>query len=253
MKRWSVRRSRPAVPWRHSEPRRRPGHRRSSRSATRPRPLNVEGAPLFGWMPGPTEERLQTAYQLTVSKGDARRCGTAARSRPRTSPTCRTAARRWPTARPTAGPSRPGTPAARRRRPRRGHFETGLTDQGWSGANWIRRVTTGNDSTDDWTLARKHVPGARAPARSRARASTRPRWAVRHPRQRQAARPRRQLQLSDRGASTTPSTPPTRSRPASRSRSARSTTTGPAPARAAPTARRPTRRCPPRRPSARRT
>jgi hypothetical protein len=34
-------------------------------------------------------------------------------------------------------------------------FDTGLGDHDWSGAQWIRRVTSGNDSADDYTLARK--------------------------------------------------------------------------------------------------
>ena len=48
-------------------------------------------------------------------------------------------------------------------------FETGLTDQGWSGAQWIRRVTTGNDSSDDYTLARKQFPALSASPVTRAR------------------------------------------------------------------------------------
>ena len=36
-------------------------------------------------------------------------------------------------------------------------FDTGLGDGDWSGASWIRRTTTGNDSADDYTLARKEV------------------------------------------------------------------------------------------------
>ena len=48
-------------------------------------------------------------------------------------------------------------------------FETGLGNTGWSGANWIRRVTTGNDSTDDWTLARKTFPALGASPVTRAR------------------------------------------------------------------------------------
>ena len=48
-------------------------------------------------------------------------------------------------------------------------FETGLTDQGWSGAQWIRRVTTGNDSSDDYTLARKQFPALTASPVTRAR------------------------------------------------------------------------------------
>ena len=48
-------------------------------------------------------------------------------------------------------------------------FETGLGNTGWSGANWIRRVTTGNDSSDDWTLARKTFPALGASPVTRAR------------------------------------------------------------------------------------
>ncbi len=48
-------------------------------------------------------------------------------------------------------------------------FDTGLTDSGWSGANWIRRVTTGNDSSDDWTLVRKQFPAISSSPVTRAR------------------------------------------------------------------------------------
>jgi alpha-L-rhamnosidase len=33
-------------------------------------------------------------------------------------------------------------------------FDEGISDSEWSGAQWIRRPTTGNDSTIDYTLAR---------------------------------------------------------------------------------------------------
>lgn len=36
-------------------------------------------------------------------------------------------------------------------------FGTGLTDQDWSGAQWIRRPATGNDASNEWTAARKVV------------------------------------------------------------------------------------------------
>ena len=115
------------------------------------RPLNVEGTPQFGWMPASSKGNdVQTAYELTVSQGGERPCGTAARSRPPSSPTSRTAARRSHEVRRIAGPLRRGTATlalARRHR----QFDTGLTDHDWSGAQWIRRVTTGNDSSDDYT------------------------------------------------------------------------------------------------------
>jgi len=48
-------------------------------------------------------------------------------------------------------------------------FETGLADGDWSGAAWIRRQATGNDASDDWTLARKVVGvGASPVVRARA-------------------------------------------------------------------------------------
>ena len=48
-------------------------------------------------------------------------------------------------------------------------FDTGLGDRDWSGASWIRRVTTGNDFADDYTLARTEVAIGRSPV-TRARA-----------------------------------------------------------------------------------
>src|SRR5206468_298297 len=50
-----------------------------------------------------------------------------------------------------------------------GQFEAGLTDAGWSGANWIRRPTNGNDFTDDYTLARKSFPALSSSPVTRAR------------------------------------------------------------------------------------
>ncbi|MFD7136708.1 hypothetical protein [Streptomyces sp. NPDC059894] len=34
-------------------------------------------------------------------------------------------------------------------------FTTGLGDGDWSGAQWIRRTTSGNDASNEWTAARK--------------------------------------------------------------------------------------------------
>lgn len=38
-----------------------------------------------------------------------------------------------------------------------GSFDMGLSDSDWSGAQWIRRPTTGNDTTIDYTLARREI------------------------------------------------------------------------------------------------
>ncbi len=38
-----------------------------------------------------------------------------------------------------------------------GTFDMGLSDPDWSGAQWIRRPTTGNDTTIDYTLARREI------------------------------------------------------------------------------------------------
>ncbi len=180
------------------------------------RPLNVEGAPQFGWMPAAD----QTAYQVTVAKGatqvwDSGKVPSSDQSYvPYAGPALATGeAYDWTVK--TWDKTDTASPAAT------GHFETGLTDQGWSGANWIRRITTGNDSTDDWTYARKQFPALSASPVTRARiyASSLGQYDV-HVNGKLLA-PRRQLQLSDRGASTTRSTPPTPSgRPAADARRA---------------------------------
>ena len=137
--------------------------------ADQARPLNVEGMPQFGWMPRSTKGNdTQTAYQLTVSKAstqiwDSGKVTSDAQSYV-----------------PYGGPALAGgdaytwsvrtwdrdgdvSPAAT------GQFETGLTDAGWSGANWIRRPTNGNDFTDDYTLARKRFPALSSSPVTRAR------------------------------------------------------------------------------------
>jgi hypothetical protein len=119
-------------------------------------PLDVTGPPQFGWLPRDTAgDETQTAYQIVVRNG-------------------LTGALVWdsgkvPSSReeyvPYQGPALDGgteydwtlttwngqgepSPAATAR------FGTGLSDSQWSGAQWIRRPTAGNDSTIDYTLAR---------------------------------------------------------------------------------------------------
>src|SRR4051812_19420744 len=133
------------------------------------RPLNVEGAPLFGWMPGSTKGNdVQTAYEIMVSKGatqvwDSGKVASDAQSYvPYRGPSLANGeAYTWSVK--TWDKDGEVSPAAT------GAFETGLTDSGWSGANWIRRPTNGNDFTDDYTLARKAFPALSSSPVTRAR------------------------------------------------------------------------------------
>jgi hypothetical protein len=140
----------------------------------RERPLDVEGAPQFGWLPGSAKGNdVQTAYEITVSKPDATAVwdsgkvpGAGESYVPYGGPALDKGAsydwtvRTWD----RDGQPSPYAPLA--------HFDTGLTDSGWSGAQWIRRVTTGNDSSDDYTLARKQFTvGASPVTRARVYAS----------------------------------------------------------------------------------
>ncbi|MBV9448685.1 MAG: hypothetical protein JO345_22585 [Streptosporangiaceae bacterium] len=119
-------------------------------------PLDVTGPPQFGWLPRDRAgDEIQTAYRIVVK--DAR-----------------TGAQTWDSGKvsssqsnyvPYAGPrlnggaeydwtvvtwNRQGQPSP----PASARFGTGLGDTQWSGAQWIRRPTTGNDSKIDYTLAR---------------------------------------------------------------------------------------------------
>jgi Bacterial alpha-L-rhamnosidase 6 hairpin glycosidase domain/Alpha-L-rhamnosidase N-terminal domain/Bacterial alpha-L-rhamnosidase C-terminal domain len=135
----------------------------------RTHPLNVHGAPQFGWLPQSRHgNAVQTAYELEVERGrklvwDSGKVRSSQQSYVE-----------------YEGPAlAPGTSYEWRVRTwdRNGHasrwaharFDTGLEDDDWSGAQWIRRVTTGNDFTDDYTLARRQVSvGASRVTRARA-------------------------------------------------------------------------------------
>ena len=135
----------------------------------RAQPLNVEGAPQFGWLPPDGKANdVQTAYRLTVTRAgatvwDSGKVASSTQSYvpyggPALAPgeAYEWTVRTW---------DRDGeeSPAATAR------FDTGLGNDGWSGAQWIRRVTTGNDSSDDYTLARKQFPALGASSVTRAR------------------------------------------------------------------------------------
>ena len=122
-------------------------------------PLDVTGSPNFGWLPQDSAgNEIQTAYDISVSNA-------------------LTGAPAWDSGKvvssdqsyvPYSGPAladgaeyawqvitwnREGQQSP----PARSSFDTGINDNEWSGAQWIRRATTGNDSTIDYTLARKQV------------------------------------------------------------------------------------------------
>jgi alpha-L-rhamnosidase len=130
-------------------------------------PMNVEGAPLFGWLPQDGPNELQSAYQISVTRaGDgvvAWDSGQVVSSEqayvpfegpPLASQTSYSwSVRTWDRegqASPWATPS---------------HFDTGLRDSEW-GASWIRRESV---EPDDYTLARREFLVTASPVK-RARA-----------------------------------------------------------------------------------
>lgn len=136
-------------------------------------PLNVEGTPTFGWFPQDQDgNEIQTAFQIQLTRDrdgasiwDSQKVLSSAESYVS-----------------YAGPAlADGTSYSWRVKTwDRGdldspwsawaHFDAGINDSEWSGANWIRRATTGNDSTVDYTLARKQfaISGASPVVRARA-------------------------------------------------------------------------------------
>jgi alpha-L-rhamnosidase len=133
----------------------------------RARPLNVEGAPLFGWLPQDGPNELQSAYQIRVTRErdqvvvwdtdkvvSSEQSYVAYAGPPLASQTSYAwTVRTWDRddqASPWA------TPAG---------FDTGLSDANW-GASWIRRDSS---EPDDYTLARQEVAITASPV-TRARA-----------------------------------------------------------------------------------
>jgi hypothetical protein len=144
-------------------------------------PLGVQGVPQFGWLPrDPDGDETQSAYQLVVTNSggsvvwDSGKVASSAQS--------------WV---PYAGPAlAPGTTyrwavrtwdrAGQRSQYAQARFDTGLGDQDWSGAEWIRRAATGNDASNDYTLARKtlRVSGGSPVVRARAYVAAMGDWAL---------------------------------------------------------------------------
>lgn len=122
----------------------------------RERPLNVERAPLFGWLPRARGgNQAQTAFQIEVTRDrdgqavwDSGRVASdeqayVAYAGPALEPAT---AYRWRVRTWDRDGRRSAWSAA-------GRFETGLRDQDWQ-ASWIRRASS---ERDDYTLARKEV------------------------------------------------------------------------------------------------
>jgi alpha-L-rhamnosidase len=136
--------------------------------AGRAAPLNVEGTPLFGWVPNdPDGNEIQSAYQIEVTRvsdsvviWDSGKTASSSESFvPYAGPALDAGTsytwtvRTWDRsglASPWAAPA---------------SFDTGLSDADWK-ASWIRRTTT---EPDDYTLARREVTIGASPV-TRARA-----------------------------------------------------------------------------------
>ena len=135
----------------------------------RAHPLNVEGPPMFGWLPQDDDPReVQTAYELEVSTADGEQVWTSGK--------VASSAQSYV---PYAGSAlAPGTSYTWQVRTwdrndlaspwSTGAFDTGLSDGDWDGAAWIRRAST---EPDDYTMVRKQVAVAGSPV-VRARAYT---------------------------------------------------------------------------------
>jgi hypothetical protein len=131
----------------------------------RAQPLDIQGAPQFGWLPSSAEGNdLQAAYEITVAKSggaqvwDSGKVASSAESYVAyTGPALADdssydwSVRTWA----RDGQASPYAASA--------HFDTGIGDSEWSGAQWIRRITTGNDSANDFTMARKQFTVGASP------------------------------------------------------------------------------------------
>lgn len=134
-------------------------------------PLAIQGSPQFGWLPRDTDPgEIQTAYELRVTTADGSPVWDSGK--------VASSAESWVAYRGPAlsagttylwsvrtwdrGGLASGYASSR--------FDTGLGDQDWSGAQWIRRATSGNDASNDYTLARRtlQVPGGSPVVRARA-------------------------------------------------------------------------------------
>jgi alpha-L-rhamnosidase-like protein len=121
------------------------------------KPLDVTGSPQFGWLPADRDsDETQTAYKITVRSGltgalvwDSGRVASSASSYVPYRGTALAAGAGYDWSVTTWNRQGEMSPAAS------SSFGMGIGDGDWSGAQWIRRPTAGNDSAVDYTLARK--------------------------------------------------------------------------------------------------
>ncbi len=122
-------------------------------------PLAVSGTPEFGWYPQDRAgNESQTAYDIVVRDGltgapvwDSGRVVSNRSQAVTYGGTSLTDGDEYTWAVTTWNRQGWASPAAM------GTFDLGLSDSDWSGAQWIRRPTTGNDVTIDYTLARREI------------------------------------------------------------------------------------------------
>ncbi len=118
-------------------------------------PLDVTGPPQFGWLPQSSHGNdVQSAYEIQVNRAsdgslmwDSGQVNSSDESYvPYAGPALADGTSYTWTVRTWDSNGSPSPWAAA------ASFDTGIGDNGWSGAQWIRRVTTGNDTKVDYSL-----------------------------------------------------------------------------------------------------
>jgi alpha-L-rhamnosidase len=125
------------------------------RVGDRSRPMNVEGAPLFAWLPHDGPNEIQTAYQISVTRGsdalvvwDSGKVTSSAQAYVAYAGPALASQTSYTWSVRTWDRDDQASPWAAR-----AAFDTGLADAEW-GASWIRRESL---DADDYTLARQEV------------------------------------------------------------------------------------------------
>ncbi len=123
-------------------------------------PLDVAGTPQFGWLPQDADgNEIETAYEIQVNRAsdgvliyDSGKVASSAETYvPYAGPALASGTSYSWTVRTWDRTDQVSPWAAT------SHFDTAIGDGDWSGAQSIRRVTSGNDLKVDYTLARKQL------------------------------------------------------------------------------------------------
>ncbi|HVY25667.1 MAG TPA: family 78 glycoside hydrolase catalytic domain [Polyangiaceae bacterium] len=127
----------------------------------RARPMNVEGTPLFGWLPHDGPNEIQTAYEIVVTRAsdkavvwDSNKVASAAQAYVAYGGPALTGQTSYSWTVRTWDREDQASPYADA-----GEFDTGLSDSEWN-ASWIRRSSS---EADDYTLARRELDVAASP------------------------------------------------------------------------------------------